>query len=106
MNAPVYEYPKTLPFRSEHYRKWITGKPCAKCYQAPGTHIDIVAAHQGDILGRGMGQKADDSTCLPLCVLCHHREHNEGVKTFWRGIDRKVLIIKCLTDYLKGGIFT
>lgn len=39
----------------------------------------IEADHQGE---RGIGQKADDSTCVPMCRLHHHERHNPAAGTF------------------------
>lgn len=47
---------------------------------------------QADHAGvRGLGQKADDSTCIPLCRK-HHRERTDYAETFydWDGADMRV----------------
>ena len=49
----------------------------------------------------GMGIKAPDSHCVPLCQECHRLRHDKGVDTFWAGIDIKMKVIGLLTKYLK-----
>lgn len=31
----------------------------------------------------GMGQKPDDSKAVPLCRICHSKQHQQGERTFW-----------------------
>jgi hypothetical protein len=59
------------PERDPQYRAWIRSQPCAAC----GTHIGVEAAHTGP---HGLGQKASDYTCIPLCYE-HHRTGNEAL---------------------------
>ena len=55
---------------------WIKSLPCcAQDVMLPLEHVGpcdgpVEADHAGG--GSGMGRKADDSTCIPLCVR-HHR---------------------------------
>lgn len=54
------------PNRSENYLDWIRKRPCCVCSKnAPSE-----ASHHGR---RGMGQKASDFSCVPLCTD-HHRD--------------------------------
>ena len=62
---------KREPIRDEAYRRWVASMPCIRC-GVPGLSQ---AAHPNQ--GRGLGQKADDDLCFPLCssrpgvVGCH-----------------------------------
>lgn len=53
--------PKTEPKRSEAYRRYVASKPCAHCRRAGPSQC----AHGDE--GKGMGIKASDETCFPLC---------------------------------------
>jgi hypothetical protein len=102
------------------YLKWIRTLPCACCcvidygewwldlVLAPDmrdSKIPLEAAHTGP---RGLSQKSDDRTCIPLCGG-HHRTgifsiHTLGVK-FWDrwGIDRDELVAKLNEEYARLG---
>ena len=54
--------PKSKPWRSEAYRRRVAELPCAHCHK-PGPSQ---AAHADQ--GKGMGMKAGDETCYPLCA--------------------------------------
>lgn len=60
------------PKRSKRYRAWVAGLACAHCHLEGFSQ----AAH-GDA-GKGIGIKACDSTCFPLCadrpmqIGCHY----------------------------------
>ena len=56
-------FPKANPLRSEKYRRAVSELPCAHCGK-PGPSQ---AAHS-DSDGKGMGIKAGDDTCYPLCA--------------------------------------
>ena len=56
---------KAAPVRDEAYRRAVAALACAHCGR-PGPSQ---CAH-GDA-GKGMGIKACDLTCFPLCVACH-----------------------------------
>jgi hypothetical protein len=79
--------------------RWVKRLPCSVRVEAPDPDVlpttcsgRVEADHMG--LERGLGQKADDSTCAPLCRK-HHRERTDHVGTFrsvtrdmereWRG---------------------
>jgi hypothetical protein len=53
------------PDRDSRYLQWIRTLPCSVCR----TTRNIEAAHTGP---HGLGQKAPDSTAIPLCAT-HHR---------------------------------
>jgi hypothetical protein len=59
------------PNRSANYLTWIRKRPCCVC-GAPGPSE---ASHHGR---RGMGQKASDLSCAPLCRTHHHEWHTYG----------------------------
>ncbi len=67
------------PARCAPYRAWIRTLPCAAC----GVLRGVECAHTGI---HGLGQKACDFQCIPLCAV-HHRTgpeaiHRIGRKTF------------------------
>lgn len=53
------------PVRDPRYLAWIRTLPCSAC----GVAGQSQAAHTG--LDGGMGMKASDSSCIPLCADCH-----------------------------------
>ena len=55
-------YPKQKPVRSESYRRWVASLPCIACRIEGYSQ----AAHPNH--GRGLGQKASDLDCFPLCA--------------------------------------
>lgn len=68
-------YPKQKTKRNEAYRRYVTTFPCAMC----GIEGYSQAAHPNTSkYGKGMGLKADDMQCIPLCGPrpgvpgCHH----------------------------------
>lgn len=68
---------------AEGFRKWLRGRPCAAdgyglCEgRMEAAHVD----HAGD---KGIGTKASDRFCIPLCSGHHARQHSRGWKTFER----------------------
>jgi len=84
-------YPKSKPWRSKPYRKWISDQPCAKCY----AFGPCDPHHERYIGGGGIGVKPSDTHCIPLCHICHTRRHDQGAETFWggfgSGLKRKLL---------------
>lgn len=62
--GPLYKAVK--PVRDEDYKRFIRQLPCLICLKQWGTE----AAHTGD---HGIGQKASDLSCIPLCVKHHRR---------------------------------
>lgn len=58
-----------MPAMSNHM-KWVRTLACAEC-RKPGPS----EAHH-PTYGRGMGQKADDNVCFPLCLKCHSDFHS------------------------------
>ena len=74
-------YISAPPVRDENYRRWIRSWPCIVC----ATRRAIEAAHTGP---HGVGQKASDLSCIPLCQQ-HHADLHRGVLDFQErhGID-------------------
>lgn len=65
--------------RDRAYMAWIRRQPC--CARETATtpcQGRVEADHAGR---RGIGQKADDRTCIPLCRN-HHRERTDFSGTF------------------------
>lgn len=71
---------------------FIRGLPCCVC----GNNIETQAAHLRFSEARvakdnpGVGQKAHDFWCLPLCGDCHTEQHEFGDEREWwvsKGID-------------------
>lgn len=57
--------------------RWVKTLPCAVCGRIGSDSFAVEAAHTGP---RGLSQKADDSTCVPLC-LSHHRSAKDSHHT-------------------------
>lgn len=65
------------PARDESYKAWIRRQPCCcGCGRGP-----CDAAHTGP---HGLGQKAADTTCIPLWWTCHALMHRIGQEEFER----------------------
>lgn len=61
-------------YNSPAFVRWISRLPCYACnYAGPSPRQ---AAHS--VTG-GMGRKADACTVLPLCGVCHSRQHTLGL---------------------------
>jgi hypothetical protein len=67
-------YQPLQPVRDEAYRRFIRSWPCLVC----STRRQVEAAHTGP---HGIGQKASDASCIPLCRE-HHAEMHQGVLEF------------------------
>lgn len=52
------------------YMAFVRSKPCAECGRWGPSEANHVT------YGRGLGQKADDSLCFPLCTKCHSDWHD------------------------------
>jgi len=68
---------KITPNRFPKYLKWLKTLPCMCC----GTKDDITAAH---LAVSNFGRKGDDSSCVPLCGVCHSLQeyHKNKFKEF------------------------
>jgi hypothetical protein len=86
------------PARDESYKAFIRRQPCCACGRMPAE-----AAHTG--IDGGMGQKASDYSCVPLCFNCHtggsRSYHRIGIRAFElrRGIDFDVIIEGLFTEW-------
>jgi len=76
-----------------NFRRWLRKLPCAAC-QRPATEMALNESahvdHGGD---KGMGTKASDRFCIPLCPECHERQHSEGWLTFERKLPQSSAVI-------------
>lgn len=65
------------PIRNKAYLHYVGSLPCVVCGQEPaGEAHHIIDAGYG-----GMGTKASDAMCIPLCRV-HHTELHADVKAF------------------------
>jgi hypothetical protein len=90
----------------ELYKAWVRCQSCIICELLgifPRTSRKSEAHHAGP---RGLGQTADDRTCIPLCWRHHDRNspvsvHTLGVK-FWGkfGLERFAVIAEVRRRYL------
>lgn len=79
----------------EAHLGFIRSLPCVTC----GDDTSVEAAHlrTGSLrYGKrptGLGEKPDDSWCLPLCGRCHRRQHTGNELEFWlnQGVNPFVL---------------
>lgn len=84
------EYPKTIPYRSPAYRKFIAGHRCLAC----GSSVNVEASH--NTLGEGSkASKPSDFKAVPACGACHKEQHNKGYLTFWA---RVIRVQSCESD--------
>jgi len=62
---------KQKTFRSRKYLAWVRSLDCCRC-QAPADHAHhlIGVGNMG-----GMGTKAPDDACMPVCAGCHREIH-------------------------------
>lgn len=64
------------------YKKWLRGRPCAAKHLG-GCWGKMESAHTPDPMSKGMGTKAADFNCIPLCQA-HHKLHTDKG---WSAID-------------------
>lgn len=57
----------------EAFKKWLRGRPCAVAHLG-GCAGKMESAHTPDPGSKGMGTKAADRNCIPLCQQ-HHTTH-------------------------------
>ena len=90
--------PKPKTARDPKYLAWLRTQRCCNPRCISDLATQVVAAH-----GRAAGTalKGPDTEALPLCYLCHLREH-EGHLTFWRGIDRDRIVREHRQRYIAG----
>jgi len=82
------------PKRSSRYRStahcnFVRSHACSVsgCSELP---IEVAHVRLGS--GAGMGQKPDDWRTVSLCKMHHAKQHQEGERTFWQGVDVEKLI--------------
>lgn len=76
-------------WKSLAHRDFVRSHACCKC----GSTVAIEVAHVRIGSGAGMGQKPDDWRTVSLCKQCHQGDqHNNGERTFWRGLDVDALM--------------
>lgn len=89
-----------MTFRSEPWRRAVASLPCACCMREGETQ----AAHPNH-RGKGMGLKAPDYLCVPLCVTCH-REFDQGKQ--WSKIQKREMmdewIIQTIAKLAEAGM--
>ena len=80
---------RSTRWRSQAHCTFIRSHHCsiAGCMDMP-----IEVAHVRIGSGAGIGQKPDDHRTVPLCATHHRRQHEDGERTFWAGIDVEALI--------------
>lgn len=60
---------KPTTYRSKAHLAFVRSRPCCWCF--PGKQrSETQASHHGP---HGMAIKSDDTTAIPLCLLCHER---------------------------------
>lgn len=81
---------KPVTYRSEAWRRAVASLPCVHC----GREGQTQAAHPNHI-GKGMGIKASDSWCCPLCVDCH-AEFDQGRR--WTKEEKRTLMERWIIE--------
>jgi hypothetical protein len=88
------------PARSDRFLAFVRTCACACC----GSTFDVEAAHTGD--DGGMGQKASDFSCIPLCSDCHtaaaHSWHRDRSACEARILERLGMTVAQLVRYLNS----
>jgi len=94
----------------EAFKSWVRSQHCIVCelLRLPITFGRTECHHAGH---RGLGQSADDKTCIPLCWRHHSRNSSVSVHTlgklFWARfkLDRFAVIAEVRRRYFmeKGG---
>ena len=96
--SPPRRKPYRGPARDDDYKTFLRAQPCCACGRMPSE-----AAHTGS--DGGMGQKASDYSCVPLCTFCHtaggKSYHRIGRKEFERrnGIDFDIIMEGLFTEW-------
>lgn len=85
------------------FMSWIKSQQCAVCEKNHTPSFGTVYAHHAG--QRGIRQKAEDRTCIPLCWRHHDRNSSTSIhslgKRFWGvyGLDRNRLILELNQRY-------
>ena len=83
--------------RSDKHLKFIRSLPCCVCRAKPPSE----AAHIRLGSDGGMGLKPSDKFTVPLCHMCHSRQHQTGERTFWGNME--FILIQALALYAVSG---
>ncbi|MEQ1963419.1 DUF968 domain-containing protein [Xenorhabdus khoisanae] len=93
--ASFMRSPKLRPWRNTKWLQWVKSQSCVGCQRPADDPHHIIGHGQG-----GMGTKAHDLFCLPLCRECHdelHRDrlaweqkHGSQVDLLFRFLDRSL----------------
>jgi len=84
------EFPKPKTYKSKKYLAFIRRHPCFVCgRKAEPHHVSLGES--------GVGMKASDTHCIPLCRECHNVIHTSS----FFGYDLKKIIIGLLTEYIR-----
>lgn len=70
-------------FKSQKHRDYVRTFACTKC----GERAGIEVAHVRIGTDGGTSRKPSDYFTVSLCKACHTRQHSEGERTFWRGVN-------------------
>lgn len=68
------------------FRQWLRGRPCAVAARRGCSGL-IEAAHTPDPRSKGVGTKAADHNCIPLCETHHKLHTRKGWSAI--GLDRE-----------------
>jgi hypothetical protein len=60
-------------YGSKGFQTFIRTMPCWACGYAGASPRVLAHTENG-----GMGRKADAKTCIALCGVCHHKQHQSG----------------------------
>jgi hypothetical protein len=60
-------------YGSKGFQTFIRTMPCWACGYAGASPRVLAHTENG-----GMGRKADAKTCIALCNVCHHKQHQSG----------------------------
>lgn len=93
--SPKRSKPRRGPNRAPAYVEWVRTQPC----RAASTGVcrgPVHAHHAGE---RGLGQRADDLSCIPLCAQ-HHRDWHDCAGGFrgWSQLMRWAWATKAIAD--------
>ena len=68
--------------RNRQHKDFVRSLPCVSCGAAPRNQ----AAHIRCGTDGGTGLKPHDKWTLPLCAVCHERQHREGELSFFSAL--------------------
>lgn len=76
-------------WRSQGHANFVRGHECcvSGCADRP---IEFAHVRLGS--AAGIGQRPDDWNAVSLCRAHHARQHEQGERTFWAGVDVQKLL--------------